>query len=105
MLAILPLGPNLVAHARRKRPRRFDMVKNTGRSGILVATALLLGIAPLAAQRPGADSSAPPAQGYAPSAEPEVGPRPPDIAAANPAAAAGAIVLPARSEAAIEQAI
>jgi hypothetical protein len=65
----------------------------------VLTAALLLGItAPLAAQEAGADSATSTVQGYAPGGSPERG-------SADPAAIVGAIVLPARSEAQLEQAL
>jgi hypothetical protein len=81
------------------------MVRDVARSALLLAIALRLGIAPLAAQGIGADSSAAAVQGYAPSTSPGAVPSLADLAAIDPSVVAGAIVLPVRSEAEVKQAI
>jgi hypothetical protein len=79
------------------------MVRGAAASAPLVIAALLLGVMPLAAQEGPADTAAPipAAQGYvAPSAEPTSA----DLAGTGLSAFAGGVVLPARSDAEVEQA-
>ena len=85
------------------------MISDIARSSLLLVAALALGAAPLGAQQPGVDTSAPapaaapaPAvQGYAPSAQ---APGAAELSRYAPAVIAGGIALPPRSAAVVDQA-
>lgn len=77
------------------------MRRNVARSAMPLAAAVLLGVMPLAAQETGADTAAKNAQGYAPNTGPSVG----SLASTDPWVRGGAIALPGRSQAEVDQAV
>ena len=73
-------------------------------SPLIFAGALLLAVtAPLTAQDTGADSATPGVQGYAPGGPPAPAPSASERAMADPSAVAGAVALPMRSRAELQQ--
>lgn len=70
-----------------------------------VIALLLVAAAPLTAQEPGADSATPGVQGYAPGGPPAPTPTASERAMADPSVVAGAIALPMRSRAELQQAV
>ena len=77
------------------------MRRNVARSAMPLAAAVLLGVMPLAAQETGADTAAKNAQGYAPNTGASVG----SLASTDPWVRGGAIALPGRSAAEVDQAV
>jgi chromosome segregation ATPase len=72
---------------------------------ILAGALLLVATAPLTAQDTGADSATPGVQGYAPGGPPAPTPRASERARADPSVVAGAIAVPRRSRAELQQAM
>lgn len=72
---------------------------------ILAGALLLVAAAPLTAQDTGADSATPEVQGYAPGGPPAPTPRASERAMADPSVVAGAIAVPRRSRAELQQAM